>query len=251
MGTILGKGFPQALVHTVHCTSAELDILNCEFVETIGNDLTNHDIVWIEFNICNIITYNSTVRVQSEYFLNSRDIGSGKSGRYDITMKYSFRNKLLINLNDHVKTKNLPEIFLFLVQKILNHIEIKSGLSLPIHVDFISKSMIKGDLLSQKKVNSRRIVTADLSFPLFTIYRSHYWKVFLKRTLAVHFGKKLFQCDICDYCYFQVDIKISTWKRNMEERNLIVFLKTHTSSSFWKEAVPMWHLWLLLLSSWY
>ena len=45
MGTILGKGFPQALVHTVHSTSAELDILNCEFVETIGNDLTNHDIV--------------------------------------------------------------------------------------------------------------------------------------------------------------------------------------------------------------
>lgn len=28
-------------------------------------------------------------------------------------------------------------------------------------------------------------------------------------------------------------------------------LRTQTSSSFWKEAVPMWHLWVLLFSSWY
>jgi hypothetical protein len=38
----------------------------------------------------------------------------------------------------------------------------------------------------------------------------------LKHTLAVHFGKNLFQCDICDYCCFQVDIKThqkQTWKR--------------------------------------
>jgi hypothetical protein len=33
--------------------------------------------------------------------------------------------------------------------------------------DFISKSMIKRYLLSQKKVNSGRIVTAELHFPLF------------------------------------------------------------------------------------
>jgi hypothetical protein len=37
----------------------------------------------------------------------------------------------------------------------------------------------------------------------------------------------------------------------MKERNLIVYLKTHTCSSFCKEAVPMSDLWLLLFSSWY
>ena len=39
---------------------------------------------------------------------------------------------------------------------------------------------------------------------------------FLKHTLAVHFVKKLFECDICDYCCFQVDIKThekQTWWR--------------------------------------
>ena len=30
---------------------------------------------------------------------------------------------------------------------------------------------------------------------------------FWKHTLAVHFVKTLFQCDICDYCWFQVVIK--------------------------------------------
>ena len=30
---------------------------------------------------------------------------------------------------------------------------------------------------------------------------------FLKHTLAVHFVKRLFQCHICDYCCFQVDLK--------------------------------------------
>ncbi len=30
---------------------------------------------------------------------------------------------------------------------------------------------------------------------------------FSKHTLAVHIGKKQFQCDICDYCCFQVDNK--------------------------------------------
>ena len=32
----------------------------------------------------------------------------------------------------------------------------------------------------------------------------------------------------------------------MEERNLIVFHKTHTCSSFCKEAAPMWYLWLVV-----
>ena len=52
-------------------------------------------------------------------------------------------------------------------------------------------------------------------------------------------------------------LKTNNWKvlnKNwflMKERNLIVYLKTHTCSSFCKEAVPMSYLWLLLFSSWY
>ena len=46
--------------------------------------------------------------------------------------------------------KHLPDIFPLVAQKILNHIELKRY------------------LLSQKKVNSGRIVTAELPFPLFT-----------------------------------------------------------------------------------
>ena len=40
----------------------------------------------------------------------------------------------------------------------------------------------------------------------------------------LHDGKKPFQCEICDYCCFQVDI---TTHINMKERNPIVFSK-HT-----------------------
>ena len=54
--------------------------------------------------------------------------------------------------------------------------------------------------------------------------------------LTVHFGMKQFQCDIFDYYCLQVDRKDI---KNMKESNLIVILKTHTGSSFWKEAVPM------------
>ena len=65
--------------------------LNSEFVETIGNDLTNHDIVWIECNISKHYYLHTKV-----YSMNSRDTGSrrsGKSGGYDIPMKYTFGNK--------------------------------------------------------------------------------------------------------------------------------------------------------------
>ena len=44
------------------------------------------------------------------------------------------------------------------------------------------------------------------------------------------FVKKLLQCDICDYCCFQVDIKThekETWRRETSQ----LFLKTHTISS--------------------
>jgi hypothetical protein len=34
---------------------------------------------------------------------------------------------------------------------------------------------------------------------------------------------------------------LNTLKTNMEERNLMAFLKTHTSSSFWKKTVPRSH----------
>ena len=46
--------------------------------------------------------------------------------------------------------------------------------------DFISKSMIKRYLLSQKKVNSGRIVTAQLPFPLFAkaIFKNRQLKSF-------------------------------------------------------------------------
>ena len=52
-------------------------------------------------------------------------------------------------------------------------------------------------------------------------------------------------------------LKTNNWKvlnKNwflMKERNLIVYLKTHTCSSFWIEPVPMCYLWLLLFSSCY
>jgi hypothetical protein len=60
----------------------------------------------------------------------------------------------------------------------------------------------------------------------------------LKHTLAVHFGKNLFQCDICDYCCFQVDIKThekQTWKR----KTSWFFLKHTLAVHFCKEAAPM------------
>ena len=69
---------------------------------------------------------------------------------------------------------------------------------------------------------------------------------FLKHTLAVHFVKKLFQCDICDFLFSSSFLK--HMKNIKEERNLIVFPKTHTCSSFCKEAVPMWYLWLAVFN---
>ena len=47
-----------------------------KFVETIGNDLTNHDIVLIECNISKHDYLHTKL-----YSLNSRDTGSRKSGK--------------------------------------------------------------------------------------------------------------------------------------------------------------------------
>ena len=73
---------------------------------------------------------------------------------------------------------------------------------------------------------------------------------FLCVDFAVHFVKTLFQCHICDYCCFQVDIKThqkQTWKRKPSW-----FFWNHTLAvHFCKEAAPMWYLWLLLFSSCY
>ncbi len=70
--------------------------------------------------------------------------------------------------------------------------------------------------------------------------------VFSKHTLAVHDGKKPFICNICDYCCFWVLIK--THKKH-EKKETSQFLSKHTCSSWRKEAIPMWQLWLLLFSN--
>ena len=62
-------------------------------------------------------------------------------------------------------------------------------------------------------------------------------------------------CKICDIRFTQSGILMDTYQQFMKEinlsnvifvkeRNLTVFLKTHTSSWWQKEAIPMWQLWL-------
>ena len=53
---------------------------------------------------------------------------------------------------------------------------------------------------------------------------------FIKHTFAVHFVKKLFQCDICDYCCFQVVIE--THEKQIWRRETSQFFLKHILAAY-------------------